>query len=318
MTGEASDEAAGLPPALARSVALFEEHLGSELGRSAHTVRAYVGDAHSLCEHAARLGATVPADIDLAAIRSWLAKMRSTGAARSSLARRSSTARAWARHAQRTGQRSDDPGAALISPRAHRTLPDVLTPGQAHRLLDSPPQGPIREDPAGAALTDRDVLILEMLYATGLRVSELCALDIEDVDTSHRLVRVVGKGDKERAVPYGAPAADALARWLAPTGRTVLVGGGAGSALLLGRRGRRIDPRTVRAVVHRRASAASVPDISPHGLRHSAATHLLEGGADLRSVQELLGHATLVTTQIYTHVSAERLRAVYEQAHPRA
>jgi integrase/recombinase XerC len=164
----------------------------------------------------------------------------------------------------------------------------------------------------------RDRLIVELLYATGIRVSELAGLDIDDVDRRRRVLRVLGKGSKQRTVPYGVPADDALGAWL-DRGRPALASAGSGPALLLGVRGRRIDPRTVRDVVHRLAAAVpGAPDIGPHGLRHSAATHLLEGGADLRAVQEVLGHANLSTTQIYTHVSVERLRRSYQQAHPRA
>ena len=162
----------------------------------------------------------------------------------------------------------------------------------------------------------RDVALLEVLYATGVRVSELCGLDVADLDRSRRTMRVLGKGDRERTVPYGAPASRALEDWIAVRGRIALKT--AGGALFVGVRGRRLDPRAVRDVVHRAAALAGVPDLGPHGLRHSAATHVLNGGADLRSVQELLGHASLATTQRYTHVSAERLRSVYAQAFPRA
>jgi tyrosine recombinase xerC len=166
------------------------------------------------------------------------------------------------------------------------------------------------------AIALRDAALLEVLYATGVRVSELCGLDIADLDRSRRTLRVLGKGDKERTVPYGSPASQALENWLAVRDRIALAA--AGGALFVGVRGRRLDPRAVRDVVHRAAALAGVPDLGPHGLRHSAATHVLNGGADLRSVQELLGHSSLATTQRYTHVSAERLRAVYAQAFPRA
>jgi integrase/recombinase XerC len=164
----------------------------------------------------------------------------------------------------------------------------------------------------------RDRALLELLYASGARVSEICGLDVGDVDLERHTVRVIGKGDKERVVPIGVPAIHAVRDWLA-NGRPGLVTRASGPALLLGLRGGRLDPRTARRAVHARLRAVpGVPDLGPHGLRHSAATHLLEGGADLRTVQELLGHATLATTQIYTHVSIERLRATYERAHPRA
>jgi integrase/recombinase XerC len=160
--------------------------------------------------------------------------------------------------------------------------------------------------------------MLELLYASGIRVGELVALDVDDVDRERNLVRVLGKGRKERSVPFGHPAARALDRWLS-VGRPGLVTEGAGAALFLGARGRRIDPRAVRTLVHQRiAEVPGAPDIGPHGLRHTAATHLLEGGADLRAVQEMLGHASLATTQLYTHVTSDRLRRAYQQAHPRA
>jgi integrase/recombinase XerC len=163
----------------------------------------------------------------------------------------------------------------------------------------------------------RDTAVLELLYATGIRVSELCGLDLVDIDESRRVVRVLGKGAKERSVPYGVPAERALRAWLAR--RDSVAVDATSSAVFVGRRGRRIDPRTARGIVYARTTLAGGKDrVGPHGLRHSAATHLLEGGADLRTVQELLGHATLATTQIYTHVSVERLKATYDQAHPRA
>jgi len=174
------------------------------------------------------------------------------------------------------------------------------------------------EQPADTALRLRNALVVELLYASGVRVGELVGLDVDDVDRARRLLRVLGKGRKERSVPFGAPAAAALEDWLG-RGRPALVTPTSGPALLLGVRGGRLDAREARRVVHTAIAAApGVPDVGPHGLRHSAATHVLEGGADLRSVQELLGHASLATTQIYTHVTVERLRAVHARAHPRA
>jgi integrase/recombinase XerC len=179
-------------------------------------------------------------------------------------------------------------------------------------------RSPRDDDQAAAALALRDTAIMELLYATGIRVSELCGLDVDDIDDGRRTIRVLGKGGKERVVPVGVPAANAVDRWRS-AGRLVLVTSESGPALFLGAQGRRLDPRTARRVVHARiAAVGSLPDTGPHGLRHTAATHLLEGGADLRSVQELLGHASLATTQIYTHVSVERLMSAYRQAHPRA
>jgi integrase/recombinase XerC len=301
---------AELPPALASAAEAFARHLELERGRSAHTVRAYTGDIALLLEHAARLGVQEPAEIDLSVLRSWLARLRSTGAARTTMARRGSAARVFTAWGHRRGLLPSDPGALLASPKGHRPLPEVLQPDEASRLVD----GIDGQTPVDL----RDRLALELLYATGIRVGELCGLDVDDVDRHRRVVRVLGKGAKERSVPYGGPAEAALEAWLT-RGRPVWAGKGSGPALLLGARGGRVDPRTIRAVVHDRlADVPGAPDLGPHGLRHSAATHLLEGGADLRSVQELLGHATLATTQIYTHVSVERLRTSYDRAHPRA
>lgn len=321
---------AALPEGLVEALDAFERHLRLERNRSIHTVRAYVGDVESLLDHAGRLGARSPRDLQLRILRSWLARLRSTGAARTTLARRAAAARAFTGWLQRTGRTSVDVGALLASPRPHRVLPAVLAVDEAAALMEgrAPPasdqrraQDPSRPPDAGAE-TDpaalRDRLIVELLYATGTRVAELVGLDVDDVDRHRRVIRVLGKGAKQRTVPYGVPADEALARWLSD-GRPALATGASGPALLLGVRGGRLDQRTVRRIVHARiAGVPGAPDIGPHGLRHTAATHLLEGGADLRAVQELLGHASLATTQLYTHVSVERLRRTFARAHPRA
>jgi integrase/recombinase XerC len=300
---------AALPEAMRAAVDGFARHLASERGRSAHTVRAYVGDVVSLLDHAGRMGCAVPGDLDLGVLRSWLARLRTTGAARTTLARRAAAARTFTAWARRGGLLDRDVGAQLASPKAQRELPTVLRGDQATTLVTAPT--------GNEAVPLRDRLILELLYATGIRVSELCGLDVDDVDRARRVVRVLGKGAKERSVPYGRPAENALDGWLRH-GRPLLASPRSGPALLLGARGGRLQATTARSVVSRYAEAAGLPHVSPHGLRHSAATHLLEGGADLRSVQELLGHAALSSTQIYTHVSIERLRSAYRQAHPRA
>jgi integrase/recombinase XerC len=303
------DTYAALPEPLRDAVDGFARHLAAERNRSAHTVRAYVADVVSMLDHAARMGATGPADVDLAVLRSWLARLRTTGAARTSLARRGAAARTFCTWAYRENLLPTDVGQRLASPKAHRELPGVLRADQAAAMVTAP-------DP-GDARGLRDRLVLELLYATGIRVGELCGLDLADVDRVRRVVRVFGKGAKERTVPYGVPAERALDGYLRHA-RPALAGPASGNALLLGARGGRLAATTVRRIVAAAATGAGLPHLSPHGLRHSAATHLVEGGADLRTVQELLGHASLSSTQIYTHVSVDRLRAAYRQAHPRA
>ncbi|MEO9139473.1 MAG: tyrosine recombinase XerC [Jatrophihabitans sp.] len=303
---------AELPDHLAAAVTAFERHLRLERNRSDHTVRAYVADVVGYLDHLSRLGGRSPRDVDLATLRGWLAVQHSRGAARATTARRAAALRTFSAWANRIGVLDDDPGQLLAGPKAQRTLPSVLRVDEAARLMDADRPG----DPEHVRLRDR--LVVEILYAAGIRVSELVGLDTDDVDRSRRVLRVLGKGNKERTVPFGLAADRALEAWLR-SGRPVLVTEASGAALLLGIRGARLDPRTVRRIVHERVGDVDgAPDLGPHGLRHSAATHLLDGGADLRTVQELLGHADLATTQIYTHVSVERLRRTYEQAHPRA
>lgn len=293
----------------------FASYLDVERGRSAHTRRAYLGDLRSLLdfvdERAPGVGVR---GITLPLLRSWLAAQSASGAARTTLARRTSAVKTFTAWAFRKGLLADDPADRLAMPKARRTLPAVLRQDQAIDALSAAELGAQEGDPI--ALRDR--LIVELLYATGIRVSELCGLDVDDVDASRRLLRVLGKGNKQRTVPFGDPAMRALQSWLAD-GRPALATSTSGPALLLGARGRRLDQRQARTVVHQTVGAVpGAPDLGPHGLRHSAATHLLEGGADLRIVQELLGHSSLATTQLYTHVTVARLRAVHDQAHPRA
>jgi integrase/recombinase XerC len=300
----------------------FERHLAAERGLSPHTVRGYVSDARSLLEHAAQGGASGPGELTAAVLRSWLAGQHSAGASRATLARRGAAARSFTAFAHRRGWLATDPGTVLGTPKVRRALPHVLRQGEIADVLASSAadiqQAPPDRTPAEAATALRDAAILELLYATGIRVSELCGLDTGALDLGRRTVRVFGKGGKERTVPVGLPAVRAVSQW-ERAGRPVLATAASGAALFLGARGGRVDPRTVRRMVHERLRAAGVPtDTGPHGLRHTTATHLLEGGADLRSVQEMLGHSSLATTQIYTHVSADRLRASYRQAHPRA
>jgi integrase/recombinase XerC len=301
--------AQGLAPAVAGHLEDFLAHLELERGRSPHTVRAYRGDLTTLLATVSGLD-----ELDLGALRGWLAAQHAAGAGRSTLARRAAAARTFTAWARRAGLIAADPGSRLASPRPRPALPAVPDSEQTAAALDAAGSGAAEGDPIAL----RDLLVLELLYATGVRVGELCGLDVDDVDFERRVVRVLGKGRKERTVPFGVPADRALKRWLAD-GRGVLMASGAGGALFLGARGRRIDQRAVRTMVHvRLADVPGAPDLGPHGLRHTAATHLLEGGADLRTVQELLGHASLATTQIYTHVTTDRLRRAYRQAHPRA
>ena len=293
----------------------YAEYLALERGRSEHTRRAYLADLRSLFSFLDERAPGAGLDaLSLPMLRAWLAAQATSGAARTTVARRTSAAKTFTSWATRRGLLPADPAARLQVPRTRRTLPAVLRQDQALAVMDAADLGAEQGDP----LALRDRLIVEMLYATGIRVSELCGLDIDDVDTGRRLLRVLGKGNKQRTVPFGTPAGAALGAWLAD-GRPALMTPESGPALLLGPRGRRLDPRQARTVVHQTMSAVpGAPDIGPHGLRHSAATHLLEGGADLRVVQELLGHTSLATTQLYTHVTVARLRAVHDQAHPRA
>ncbi|WP_090095465.1 tyrosine recombinase XerC [Lentzea jiangxiensis] len=305
-----------LPAHVAEVLRQYERHLALERDLSTHTVRAYVGDAVALLGHVA---GNIPENaavehVDLANLRSWLAAQRATGASRTTLARRAAAARAFTAWAHRTGHLASDPGPRLAAPRPHRTLPSVLRQDQAKDVMSAVSSGASQGDPVAL----RDQAVVELLYATGIRVAELCGLDLDDVDYSLRVIRVLGKGGRERSAPFGVPAERAVRRWV-DEGRNALVAPDSPPALFLGARGGRLNQRAVRALVHEVvAEVPDAPDIGPHGLRHSAATHLLEGGADLRTVQELLGHATLATTQLYTHVTVERLKAIHDRTHPRS
>lgn len=290
-------------------------HLRDGRGLSAHTVRAYEADVRSLHAHLGLAGDASPEEVAAVlttrALRSWLADSASRGAARSTLSRHTAAARNYTAWAHARGLLPGDPGMVLQAAHADQRLPEVLDVPAVDALL-----GRAREEAAGGdPVRLRDWSALEMLYGTGIRVSELCGLDLASVDATTRVLRVVGKGDKERVVPYGLPASHALDAWLSTRDALVRT---PTTALYLGERGGRLDPRVIRGALHRLAARAGVHDLSPHALRHSAATHMLEGGADLRSIQELLGHSSLQTTQRYTHVDSRRLSAVYRRAHPRA
>ena len=304
-----------LPAPYAADLKDYLHHLRSRRDVSPHTVRAYRTDLVGLLTHLTRLGIEDLSRVTLSSVRSWLANQQSRGQSRSTLQRRAAAVRVFFAWAQETGRIPANPAATLRSPRTVRKLPATLDAADAASMLTA---AIAAVEEGGGPVAQRDVAILELLYATGMRVSELCGLDLDDLDRDRRVVRVLGKGRKERTVPVGAPALRAVEAWLA-TGRGALVTAGSGPAMFVGERGLRVDPRVVRRVVHRALGTVDgAPDLGPHGLRHAMATHLLEGGADLRSVQEMLGHASLATTQIYTHVSNERLRSAFEQAHPRA
>ena len=303
-----------LPPALAAAAHGFGRYLEGERARSPHTVRAYLSDIHSLLAAAAADGAADLDGIDLATLRRWLGGQSEMGMSRSTLARRAATARSFTAWAVREELLDADPALRLKAPKREKSLPGVLQQQQVVRVLD----GLAAEVKEGGPLALRNRAMVELLYATGVRVGELAGMDVDDLDPNRRTLRVVGKGNKERTVPYGLPAAVAVDDWLR-RGRPLLAADGSGPALFLGVRGRRVDQRQVRAVVKDLLDAlGDTAARGPHALRHSAATHLLEGGADLRAVQEILGHSSLATTQIYTHVSVDRLRRSYQQAHPRA
>ena len=298
----------------------FVEHLTKVRRLSPATVRAYGSDLRDLASAAERMGVTGPQDADLDVLRDWLWRATQCGDARATLARRSATARTFFAWAVDEGLVAQDPSLRLVSPKRGRTLPKVATAASVRDLLD---------EMGGATdpIEQRDAAVLELLYGGAVRVSELCGLDIDDVDLDRATARVLGKGSKERVVPFGVPARDAVRVYL-ESGRRALLerspSEGAArriraGALFIGIRGGRLAPRAVHTLVSQRLGPIlGVDAVGPHALRHSAATHLLDGGADLRSVQELLGHASLGTTQIYTHVSGERLAATYRLAHPRA
>ena len=295
--------------------AAFERHLHEERHLSAHSVRAYLGDLKSLIDHLQAMGIPNISHLELSHIRSWLATMQVKGGARTSLSRRAVSIRLFTKWAFKTGLTTSDVGFGLAIPKAHRPLPDVLDIAQALLAMQALATR-VGEEETPVAL--RDCAMVEVLYASGARVAELCGMDLGNIDYERQTIRVLGKGNKERTIPIGNPAMSALKAWL-KDGRPHLATKDSVDALFIGVRGKRIDQRTVRTVVYQALSALEgVERMGPHGLRHSAATHLLEGGADLRTVQEILGHASLATTQIYTHVSTERLQKAFKQAHPRA
>ena len=296
-------------------IAAFTRHLEIERSLSVHTIRAYLGDLESLLTHLEAIGVTDISQLELVHLRSWLANQQVKGGARTTLSRRAVSVRLFTKWAVRNKYLTKDIAASLATPKGHRTLPEVLDIADAKLAMDSLATRAAEEE---TPISLRDVAMVELLYATGARVAELCGLDLSDIDYDRQTIRVLGKGNKERSIPLGNPAMKALKVWL-KEGRDSIKNSHSGNAVFLGARGKRIDQRTVRTVVYNALQAIEgIERMGPHALRHSAATHLLEGGADLRTVQEILGHASLATTQIYTHVSTERLQKAFKQAHPRA
>jgi integrase/recombinase XerC len=282
----------------------FERHLAA---RAEATRRAYRADLCHAVEWLARLGVLSPGEVTRVQLRRYLASLQTRGRARATIARHAATLRAYFSWLERTGAIAADPTARLTASVSGSRLPALAGRDELERLLDA------ALDPADA-LAVRDRAVCELLYAAGLRVSELCGLDLDDVDLEGRLVTVTGKGDKQRRVPIHAACAAAVAAWRDGPRRELVRPDSPGSALFFNRRGRRLGPRDVRRLLAARAGGP----LHPHALRHTYATHLLEGGADLRVVQELLGHANLTTTQVYTHVSKDRLQRVHRSTHPRA
>jgi len=296
-------------------IAAFTRHLEVERSLSVHTVRAYLGDLESLLTHLETIGVTDISQLELIHLRSWLANQQVKGGARTTLSRRAVSVRLFTKWAVKNKYLAKDVAATLATPKGHRTLPEVLDIADAKTAMDSLATRASEEE---TPISLRDVAMVELLYATGARVAELCGLDVSDIDYDRQTIRVLGKGNKERSIPLGNPAMKALNVWL-KEGRDSIKNSLSSNAVFLGARGKRIDQRTVRTVVYNALQAIEgIERMGPHALRHSAATHLLEGGADLRTVQEILGHASLATTQIYTHVSTERLQKAFKQAHPRA
>jgi integrase/recombinase XerC len=294
----------------------FVKYLAVEKNRSSNTVRTYRTDLELFLQFASSQGLKKLADLELNTFRLWLANQKEKGSSNSTISRRSSTARVFSTWAFQKGLIESDPAIRLISPKVNKTLPKVLGQRQATVLMQTAAN--LEDEENSMALRMRDHAILEVLYSSGIRVGELTGLDIKDLDFSRCTMRVIGKGNKERVVPFGQPAKEALRSYLDKS-RPEFINEKSGDALFVGSRGKRLDTRQVRRIVTSAIlRVEGAPDISPHDLRHSAATHMLEGGADLRIVQELLGHSSLATTQKYTHVTIERLREVFANAHPRA
>lgn len=302
-----------MQPIFESTLERFRTHLEASRGYSKHTVKGYVSDLYDLIDFLEVSGVSTPSEIDLESLRAWLFTLSEREMAKSSMARKTASARSFTAWLYERGELSVDPGLRLKTPKAGKALPKVVTKEAMGDLLRALEEAANTQDPQAI----RDLLIVELLYATGARVSELSGLNLSDIDENRRLIQVTGKGNKQRMIPYGIPAEVALNNWLR-IGRPKFVTPNTSFELLLNSQGKRLGTRQIYEVVAKALSGTALGAAGPHALRHTAATHLLDGGADLRAVQELLGHASLGTTQIYTHLSIERLKEGYKNAHPRA
>ena len=298
---------------LEKAIHGYESYLSAERGYSKNTVRAYLADVQDLIGFIKKQNIENVEDLNLEHLRSWLWQATQNGLTKSTIARKSASVRSFSAWALKNELSDQDAAIRLRSPKAGRTLPKVVSRESLKTVFDELISKATEDNPQGI----RDLVAVELLYASGARVSELVGLNLESIDYSRKLLRVMGKGSKERMIPFGQPAQDALDMWIR-VARPKLATESSGQALLLNSRGTRIGVRQVYSLVANLLAGTPTGAAGPHSLRHSAATHLLDGGADLRAVQEMLGHASLGTTQIYTHVSVERLRAGYQNAHPRA
>jgi integrase/recombinase XerC len=291
----------------------FKDYLDAGRGYSSNTVKAYVTDVSDIAVFLEQKQIENLDQLELEHLRDWLWQSTQQGLTKATIARKSAAVRSFTAWAFKNNLIDTDPGLRLKSPKASRTLPKVVSRESLAIVFETLESKATNDNPQGV----RDLVVVELLYASGARVSELVGLDLESIDYSRNIMRVMGKGAKERMVPFGQPAREALEKWIRVS-RPLLESDKSGRALLLNSRGQRIGVRQVYGLVAKLLEATPTGAAGPHSLRHSAATHLLDGGADLRAVQELLGHASLGTTQIYTHVSIERLRDGYKNAHPRA
>lgn len=296
-----------------QAISSFKDYLDAGRGYSSNTVKAYITDIQDLATFLKKQSVEKVDQLNLEHLRDWLWQATQAGLTKTTIARKSAAVRSFTSWALKNELANSDPGLRLRSPKASRTLPKVVSRESLAIIFNQLISKATEDNPQGV----RDLVAVELLYASGARVSELVGLDLESIDYSRNIMRVMGKGAKERMVPFGQPARDALDMWIRVS-RPMLESEKSGRALLLNSRGQRIGVRQVYGLVAKLLEATPTGAAGPHSLRHSAATHLLDGGADLRAVQELLGHASLGTTQIYTHVSIERLRDGYKNAHPRA